>query len=64
MDEYFMYRHLFDSDEEFWAEKRRIDAEVRAEMNAQIRRDMPFFFVPLLLLFAMVIVGAIGSAGA
>jgi hypothetical protein len=58
MDEYYMYRHLFDSDEEFWAEKRRIDAEVRAEMNEQLRKDLPFLLAPFVLLFAMIIVGA------
>lgn len=58
MGEYLMYRHMFDSDEEFWAEKRRIDAEVRAEMSAQLRKDLPFLIAPFLLLFVMIIVGA------
>ena len=62
MDEYLMYRHLFDSDEEFWAEKRRIDAEVRAEMDERLRKDLPFLVAPFLLLFAMIIMGAIASA--
>lgn len=63
MEDYFKYRHLFDSDKEFWAEKRRIDAEVRAEMNERLRRDMPLFITPFVLLFAVIIVAAVGSAG-
>lgn len=62
MDEYFMYRHLFDSDEDFWAEKRRIDAKVRAEMDKQLRKDLPFLLAPFLWLFAMIVLRISGSA--
>lgn len=59
MDEYFMYRRLFNSDEEFWAEKRRIDAVVKAEMDKQLRKDLPFLVLPFLFLFGMIVLGAL-----